>query len=418
MDWLSQWQLATSGLDSIQVPILHAYGTIKQQDAILAYDSQELLRDAQGRPLSRWDGISKKLHPITGEEIPDPDAQVELYKYVNAKPALWPEAEFIVGNPPFIGGKDMRQELGDGYAEACWKARPAIPGGADFVMHFWDAAAEKLLRKSTTKQKNPLRRFGFITTNSITQTFSRRVIENRMKGSDVLSLVYAVPDHPWLKASDKAAVRIAMTVAVKGEHEGVLAEVVKEEGLDTDTPIVDLLNEEGKIRADLTIGADIGSANVLISNSAISSRGVVLHGSGFMLTRTQASGLGLGLVKNLEKHIVEYRNGRDIAQRPREVMVIDLYGLGIDEVRDRFPAVYQHVLENVKPERDHNVRDYRRINWWLFGEIFQKHAKRFSPSPATSPRWKPASIASSSSSTPVLGLTTCWSTLAFKIRKQ
>ena len=47
-----------------------------------------------------------------------------------------------------------------------------------------------------------------------------------MAAKEPLSLVYAVPDHPWMKAADKAAVRIAMTVAEKGEHEGVLAEVV------------------------------------------------------------------------------------------------------------------------------------------------------------------------------------------------
>ena len=44
----------------------------------------------------------------------------------------------------------------------------------------------------------------------------------------IAPLVYAVPDHPWMKAADKAAVRIAMTVAEKGEREGVLAEVVSD----------------------------------------------------------------------------------------------------------------------------------------------------------------------------------------------
>ncbi|MER8990576.1 type IIL restriction-modification enzyme MmeI [Mesorhizobium sp. M0678] len=132
-----KWQLKTAGLSSITEPILHAYGTITQQDAVIVYDRQELLRDATGRPLSRWDGVTRKLHPIMGEEIPDSDAQVPLYTYVNPKRAPWPEVEFIVGNPPFIGGKDMRAELGDGYAEACWAARPHISGGADFVMHFW-----------------------------------------------------------------------------------------------------------------------------------------------------------------------------------------------------------------------------------------------------------------------------------------
>jgi hypothetical protein len=48
-------------------------------------------------------------------------------------------------------------------------------------------------------------------------------------------------------------------------------------------------------------------------------------------------------------------------------MVIDLFPLGIDDVRLRFPAVYQHVLDNVKPERDHNPEDFRREFWWWFG---------------------------------------------------
>lgn len=363
-----KWQLKTAGLASITEPILHAYGTIKQQDAVIAYDREELQRDASGRPLSRWDGVTKKLHPITGEEIPDPDARVPLYTYVNPKRAPWPEVEFIVGNPPFIGGKDMRAELGDGYAEACWAARPHISGGADFVMHFWDEAATRLLRKPVKGHTNPLRRFGFITTNSITQTFSRRVIERHMAAKEPLSLVFAVPNHPWMKASDKAAVRIAMTVAKRGEQDGMLAEVVGEAGLNTDTPQVTLEVFEGKVRASLTIGANLASARPLFSNTAISSRGVVLHGAGFIVTPSKAQSLGRGSVPGLEDHIVPYLNGRDLAQRSRDVMVIDLYPLEIDDIQTRFPAVYQHVVESVKPERDHNKRDYRRLNWWLFGE--------------------------------------------------
>jgi hypothetical protein len=363
-----KWQLRTSGLASLSEPILHAYGTIRQQDAVIAYDRQELLRDDKGRPLSRWDGITKKLHPITGEEMPDPDATIPLYTYVNPRRAAWPEVEFIVGNPPFIGGKDMRAELGDGYAEACWKARPHVPGGADFVMHFWDEAAERLLYKPAKGRPNPLRRFGFITTNSITQTFSRRVIERRMAAKEPLSLVFAVPNHPWMKAADKAAVRIAMTVAEKGDKEGVLAEVVSEAGLNTDTPQIGLETREGKVRSNFTVGADLAATKQLLANDALSSRGVVLHGSGFIVAQARARVLGFGTLGDLDRHIVPYLNGRDLAQRPRGVFVIDLFGLEIEQVRERFPAVYQHLVENVKPERDHNKRDYRRINWWLFGE--------------------------------------------------
>ncbi|GAB4350134.1 MAG: class I SAM-dependent DNA methyltransferase [Oricola sp.] len=363
-----KWQLKTSGLNAISEPILHAYGTIREQDAILAWDRKVLRRDEHGRPIRRWDGVTRKPHPITGEAVPDPDATVEIYDYVNPRPADWPEAEFIVGNPPFIGGKDMRAELGDGYAEACWKVRPHMPGGADFVMHFWDEAARRLARKDTAKQPNPLRRFGFITTNSITQTFSRRVIEKHLSAKEPISLVFAVPDHPWMKAADKAAVRIAMTVAEKGEHEGVLAEVVREDGLNSDTPRVDLDKREGKITAKLTVGADLALAKPILSNESLAYRGVQTIGSGFIVTPQQAATLGLGKIPELEKYILDYRNGRDIAQRPRGVMVIDLFGLTTEEVRQRFPAVYQHLLATVKPERDQNNRKSYRENWWIFGE--------------------------------------------------
>lgn len=90
----------------------------------------------------------------------------------NPRRPVWPEADFIVGNPPFIGGKDIRDRLGSDYAETLWKANPRVPKSADFVMHWWDRAADILTRPDTR-----LIRFGFVTTNSITQVFSRRVIE-------------------------------------------------------------------------------------------------------------------------------------------------------------------------------------------------------------------------------------------------
>lgn len=75
-----KWQLRTVEVDQVPEPILHAYSTIREQDALIAYDSMEMLRDDDGKPLTRWDGETMKLHPITGEEIPDPDATRELYR--------------------------------------------------------------------------------------------------------------------------------------------------------------------------------------------------------------------------------------------------------------------------------------------------------------------------------------------------
>ncbi|MET4752568.1 DNA methyltransferase [Bradyrhizobium sp. RT11b] len=359
-----KWQLKTAGLASITEPILNAYGTIKQQDAVIAYDRQELLRDASGRPLSRWDGLTKKLHPITGEEIPDPDAQVPLYTYVNPKRAPWPDVEFIVGNPPFIGGKDMRAELGDGYAEACWASRPHLPGGADFVTHFWDEAATRLLHKPLKGQANPLRRFGFITTNSVTQTFSRRVIERYMTANDTLSLVFAVPDHPWLKASDKAAVRIAMTVAEKGHHDGVLAEVVSEAELNTDTPRVALQRKEGKVLADLAIGADFTNIRSLTANEDVAIKGYELGTQALLLDSASAAGLRAREPESA-KFLFPYMNGNDFKNGRTWRWVIDTYPATWDEI-SAFPKLQQYLLDNVHGSRNPSTDDHVLQKWWQF----------------------------------------------------
>jgi hypothetical protein len=248
-----------------------------------------------------WDGYPAAQATKGTETYPDP------------KRPTWPEADFIVGNPPFIGGKDLRARLGSAYAKALWAAHRHINESADFVMYWWDRAAEILTRKGTR-----LRRFGFVTTNSITQDFSRRVMKKRMEGKTPVSLLMAIPDHPWTKATpDAAAVRIAMTVVAKGEHEGVLLKKQREEALDTDQPVIELDARAGRINADLTIGSDVTSAVALLANSRICSPGVKLHGSGFLVTPAEAEHLGVGRRLGLGRHIREYRNGRDLTGRPR-----------------------------------------------------------------------------------------------------
>ena len=76
----------------------------------------------------------------------------------------------------------------------------------------------------------------------------------------------------------------------------------------------------------------------------------------------------MGNCLDFEKYIREYRNGRDLTASPRDVLVIDLFGLSADDVRSRYPEVYQWVQERVKPERDQNNRGTYRQNWWIFGE--------------------------------------------------
>lgn len=339
--WLGylQWQMRNKA--SISDPVLEKLSNITPMDAVLKHDPE--------RP--KADG--------SGTELPNP------------RRPEWPEADYIVGNPPFIGGKDIRSRLGDAYANALWKANPKINKSADFVMYWWDRAAEQLVRKGTK-----LKRFGFVTTNSITMEFSRRVIAKRMDARPSLSLLMAVPDHAWTKATkDAAAVRIAMTVAEKGKHHGQLLEVVSENGLDSDAPDVLLRETIGEVHSDLTVGADVTRAKALLANEWLCSPGVKLHGSGFIVSPQEAEALGRTKREGLENHIRPYRNGRDLMGRTRGVLVVDLFGLDEREVRQRFPEVYQHLLTTVKPDRQEQydkspTKDAAAYleKWWIFGK--------------------------------------------------
>jgi hypothetical protein len=152
-----QWHLRTqSGLPD--EPILKAFRNITDKDAVL---------DAK----ITW-ARDKLATPNRA------DTRLEdLYRYSEPRQPDWPEVEFIVGNPPFIGGKDLRGRLGDEYAKALWKAHPQMNESADFVMYWWDHAARLLKRHGSA-----LRRFGLVTTNSISQVFQRRVVERHLHG--------------------------------------------------------------------------------------------------------------------------------------------------------------------------------------------------------------------------------------------
>ncbi len=278
------------------------------------------------------------------------------------KRPVWPDAEFIVGNPPFIGkGAALRHAYGDDYVEALWAVHDQMNESADFVMYWWDRAAELLTRKATV-----LRRFGFVTTNSISQVFNRRVLERHLNSKNPISLVLAIPDHPWTKVTkDAAAVRIAMTVAEAGKHDGILRELVSESGLDSDTPFILFDDSYGFINSDLTIGADVTSAKPLKAVQALSSNGVMLAGSGFIIDEAIAK--SFGFKDNINGPIKKYLNGRDVTSRSRNAYIIDFYGFTLDEVRQKFPLIYQHLLIYVKPERDENKDAGFREKWWLHG---------------------------------------------------
>ncbi|MFZ1575263.1 MAG: DNA methyltransferase, partial [Chromatiaceae bacterium] len=360
-----QWHFRTHGNVNPPEPVIRDFRNIQCRDAVLAYERVEWVTDTSGRPVTRWDGRTYKPHPVTGERVPDESAQVPLERYVNPRRTEWPEADFVVGNPPFIGAKVMRSALGDGYVEALRATWSEVPESVDYVMYWWHIAADLV-------RSGKVQRFGFITTNSLSQTFNRRLIEQHVRtyssqsgepAKRPLSLIFAVPDHPWVDTADGAAVRISMTVAVSGEGPGQRLRLLSEQGVGADEMQVEFTRQDGPINADLSIGADIGSATSLLANAGVANRGVQLLASGFALSEDDAQ-----VVDPQRRVATVYRNGKDLTNRPRNTLVLDTYQWSHDDLRRDLPGVYQWLIERAKPERDQNPRQSYRDNWWLLGE--------------------------------------------------
>lgn len=360
-----QWHIRAFGNSSVAEPVIHDYGNIECRDAVLAYDRMDYVLDASGKAVTRWDGAHFKPHPVTGEKVPDEAFQTPLEKYTNPRKAEWPKADFIVGNPPFIGkGEAIRSALGAGYVDALRATWADVPESTDFVMHWWHAAAQKVANGEA-------RAFGLITTNSITQTFNRRVVERALATGKTFGLRFAIPDHPWVDNAGDAAVRISMTVGSLGVVEGELWRVIRETPASDGSADVTFTTQSGIMHADLRVGANVAAATKLRANLEVTFNGFMLAGAGFIVTSAQAAALGFGEVAGLANRIRPYRNGRDLTERPRDAKVIDLFGLNADEVRQGFPSVYQWVLERVKPQRDAQAHTpdgaaFAKL-WWLHG---------------------------------------------------
>lgn len=365
-----QWHFRTFGKATPSQPVLKDFHNIEHRDALLLLEGEHPRLDDHGKPVTRWDGETMKRHPVTGEDVPDATARLGVMDYTKAQVADWPKADFIVGNPPFIGASRIREALGDGYAETLWKAYPKMPESADFVMFWWYKAAK------LTQAKGGPRRFGFITTNSLRQTFARRVLEPFLNNKKTpLSLVFAIPDHPWVDSADGAAVRIAMTVATTGKRVGRLLTVETEDKTDREAEgrNVTFRERRGVIFTNLQTGTDVSSAGSLQSNSRLAYMGMKLHGQGFVLSEVKAMELLRTYDGSARDVIRPYLNGRDLVQNSRNLWVIDFSGLDLPSATKNFPSLVQILMDDVKPDRDAkspnsaDAQKYAEL-WWQFGK--------------------------------------------------
>lgn len=254
----------------------------------------------------------------------------------------WPQADFIIGNPPFLGDKKMRGELGDEYVDglrALYADR--VPGGADLVT-FWFERARAEIEEGRAK------RAGLIATNSIRMVGNRPILERILDSGGIFM---AWSDRPWIL--DGAAVRVSIVGFDDGSQ--------KERVLDG-MPVT-------AIHADLTASADVVSAVALPENAGLCFLGI-MKGGPFDVTAEQASAmLAAPLNPNGRPNsdVVKRRLiGRDIVQGSQDGWLIDFLDRSEKEAA-LYELPFEYVIRTVKPLRDKNRDALMRQNWWLHG---------------------------------------------------
>lgn len=297
----------------------------------------------------RRNGFEARKEPVLEalDAIECRDALVTKKADESYEEAQWPEAEFIVGNPPFLGASRMIGGLGESYVETqrqLYEGR--VPGFADLVC-FWFAKADSQLG---TKRAM---RVGFVATNSIRGGENRHVVE-QIDGRH--KIIEAWSDEEWVV--EGAAVRVSI-ICFKSK-------------LDKH---IDPLRLNGKevqaINADLTSSINLIVAKRLRENVDVAFLGTK-KGGPFDLDGDLARKMLLSPINPNGKpnaDVVRPRvTGTDMVRRPLDEWIVD-FGHDVSEAAAAlYELPFQHVLRHVKPIRDLNRRARRKQYWWLHSE--------------------------------------------------
>ncbi len=297
-----QW-LHDNGFGWPSPPILRPLDSILEMDAVLG-------RDDAGRPR-------------------EPD---------------WPAADVIVGNPPFLGGKLLRHNLGDDYVDdlfAVYEGR--VPREADLVC-YWFEKARALIAAGQ------VRRAGLLATQGIRGGANRRVLE-RIKASGDIFLAWS--DKQWVL--DGANVRISI-VAFDGGSQ-------RQRTLDG-RPVP-------AVFADLSGSLDLTQARRLGENLGLAFMGDTKGGAFDIPGDVAAKMLAAPLNPNGRANgdvVRPWVNGLDLTRRPRGMYIVD-FGIDMPEAEAAlYEEPFEYVHKHVKPERQKNNRASYRQRWWLHVE--------------------------------------------------
>ena len=262
----------------------------------------------------------------------------------------WPEADAIVGNPPFLGDKKMLAALGDDYVKRLRSLyQGLVPGGADLVTYWFEKARIQC-------EAGLVKLVGLVSTQAIRTGNSNKVLARISETGEIFNVWR---NEPWV--NEGAAVRVSL-VAFGSKTHGcpVMAEGAQ----------VAFINADLSSTQQGTEGIDVSRASRLIENVQACFQGSKKIGSFDVpdslarawLLQPNASGFSNADV------LFPYRNGIDIVRQPRNVWIVDFGLTRTVEAAALYELPFEYVLKTVKPERDTNRRDVRKKNWWRHGD--------------------------------------------------
>lgn len=250
----------------------------------------------------------------------------------------WPDVDFIVGNPPFLGGKLMRTALGDAYVDRLFDAYTGeVSREADLVCYWLERAREQI-------KDGKARRAGLVATNSIRGGANRKVLDDIIASGGIFM---AWADRPWVL--DGAAVRVSMVGFDDGSE--------SERTLDG-SPVA-------TINPDLTTALDLTKAKTLRTNAGVAFMADT-KGGAFDIPADVAKAM-LDLPNPLGRSnrdvIKPWANGMDVTRRPRDMWIID-FGVAMPEAEAAlYEAPFEYLREHVKPAYEKSRAT--RKDWWM-----------------------------------------------------
>ena len=315
---------------------INAYAAELARVTIWIGEIQWMLRHGLGY---RRDPILRPLHHIETR-----DALLDLTDPTNPREADWPAAEFIVGNPPFLGDKLMVGGLGGGYVSALRHVFGGrLPGQSDLSC-YWHEKSRAAIAAGLT------RRAGLLSTQGIRGGANRRVLR-RIK--DTGDIFFARSDDPWILSG--ANVHVSF--------------VGQDDGSETDRQL------DGRtvaaINADLTSGADLTLARRLRENLGIAFLGSQKAGpfdidaplAHAMLASPNPDG------RPNSEVIRQRANGQDVVRGGRDFgWVIDFGADRTEQDAALYERPFEYVRAVVQPTRRDNPRRAYRERWWLHAE--------------------------------------------------